>query len=120
MVNMPLYRLLDVEVSAEQLRAEFALDWFAHYALSSDLLESELLDALVGRSDSEVQAVPLRLPLRDALLGQAGAVGDFHHRLCVGGPVALFAVARPASWSHQAAHQRVELLAPASRRSRYI
>jgi transcriptional regulator with XRE-family HTH domain len=111
MVNKPLYRLLEIELEANSLRAVFTLDWFAHHALSDDLLESELLDALAEREDAQHQAA-LNLPLRDALLGQAAALTDLRDRLCAGGPVALFAVARSATWSRKA-----DFLIVVSRRS---
>jgi hypothetical protein len=102
MVNNPLYRLLDVRLDAARLDATFALDWFAHYALSYDLLESELLDALRGQLAQEGSAPPgLALPMRDRLLGDVDAVASLSRRLCAGGQLALFAIARPASWNRK-------------------
>jgi hypothetical protein len=102
-VNNPIYRLLDVRLDAARLDATFALDWFAHYALSYDLLESEVLDALRGQLAQGNSAPPgLALPMRDRLLGDADAVASLSRRLCAGGQLALFAIARPASWNRVA------------------
>jgi transcriptional regulator with XRE-family HTH domain len=94
LINRPLYRLLEIDIGADQLRAVFTLDWFVRYALSNDLLENELTEAIVQSPSTEASGMPM--PLRDELLSSASAVVDFRQRLCVGGPVALFAVARPA------------------------
>jgi len=75
--------------------ARFAIDWFAHYALSMDLLESELLTSMGGPPRRGRTA----LPLRNHLLQSPTAIRDISHRLCAGGFATLFAVARPASWA---------------------
>ena len=62
---------------------------FVQYALSSDLLETELADRLVGGVAS--------LPLRDRFLATASSVFDLGGRSCSGGVLALTAIARPAS-----------------------
>jgi len=90
MVDAPVYRLLDVEIEQDgQLRTRYGLSSFFEYALTLDLLERELADA-VG-SDNP------RMPLRDSYLPSVGVIADVKARLCVGGPLALFAAARPAS-----------------------
>jgi hypothetical protein len=92
LVNRPLYRLTGLEISPEQLDGTVALTEFGAYALTLDLLEHELLDALSANRHGE-----RLLPLRDALLPSVQAAVDFRGRLCAGGPLALFAAARPAS-----------------------
>jgi hypothetical protein len=93
MVNNPLYRLLDVTIEPEQIGGSFALTDFAAYALTSDLLEGELLDAIT-RADG----LPAhdQLALRGAYLPTIDAALDLRSRVCVGGPVALVAIARKA------------------------
>ena len=56
-----------------------------------DLLEGELLDAIV----CDVAPRPGSLPLRDRYLPDLGSVLDMSNRLCAGGVVALCAIARP-------------------------
>lgn len=93
LTNDPTYRLLKVDVTPGSIKAEVSLASFAEYALTLDLLEAELLDALaLGH--------PIRrgsLPLRDRYLPTIDSVIDLSSRLCTGGVLALFAIARPAS-----------------------
>lgn len=100
-VNRPLYRLLNVSISDTRLEATFGVDRFASYALTYDLLESELLRAIAG--DHRCAAGPSKstMPLRDQILGNVSTVADVSHRLCVGGPVCLLAIARPARWDRR-------------------
>jgi hypothetical protein len=93
LVDMPLYRLQHNEVGAGALAGQFAVDRFAHYALTMDLLETELIDALTA----DHPARPGALPLRDRYLPDFGAVLGVEHRLCAGGALALCAIARPGS-----------------------
>jgi hypothetical protein len=65
---------------------------FVHYALTTDLLEGELVDALVAGADPR----PGNLPLRDRELPDLNAVLAVSERFCAGGPLALCAIARPA------------------------
>jgi hypothetical protein len=98
-VNNPLYRLLTIDIARQRLKATVAPADFASYALTMDLLETELVNALIAARPQVLSGTdpPYRslLPLRKAYLPTlraALAVGD---RLCVGGPVALLAIARP-------------------------
>lgn len=95
MVDRPLYSLQDLEIQTGTVRARFVVDRFAHYALTYDLLERELLHAI--RADT-----PSQLPLRDALLPDVQSVVDTGHRLCAGGIGGLLALARPESRHHPA------------------
>lgn len=84
--NLPLYRLLGVEVG-DALNGTVGRVPFMEYALTMDLLEGELLDAVAaGRS---------ALPLRDLYLPSAESVLDLSKRVCAGGVLALCAIARP-------------------------
>lgn len=89
-IDAPVYRLLDVDVEpGGQLTTRYALSSFFEYALTLDLLERELAEA--ASSDNP------RMPLRGRYLPSLSAIADVKARLCVGGPLALFAAARPAS-----------------------
>ncbi|MEV4728881.1 transcriptional regulator [Saccharopolyspora sp. NPDC049426] len=92
LVNASLYRLLEADVGPGKLRGSFGIAEFVQYALTMDLLEGEMVDAIAeGRSTR-----PGDLPLRDHYLPDAGSVLDTRQRLCAGGPLALCAIARPA------------------------
>lgn len=65
---------------------------FAEYALTMDLLEDELLDALAAQRTIR----PGYLALRDHHLPNLASVLDLTNRLCAGGVPALCAIARPA------------------------
>jgi len=92
-VDLPLYRLLDIDVRRDRVGGTLGMTTFAHYALTMDLLESELVDALAAGTVIR----PGTLPLRDRYLPNTASVVDVAGRLCVGGALALCAVARPAS-----------------------
>jgi hypothetical protein len=96
MVNNPLYRLQDVALTRRRLEATVTLTDFADYALTMDLLETELVDALATaeRGDGDGRG---GMPLRDIYLPTVASGLAFNDRLCVGGPVALLAAARPGT-----------------------
>lgn len=91
LVNNPLYRLIQVDITPSQISATLGLTTFATYALSADLLEGELLDMLAGLSD--VRQGP-RLPLRDHYLPSLASARSLDDRICAGGPACLVAIAR--------------------------
>jgi hypothetical protein len=103
LVNMPLYRLLDIDIARHRLEGVVNLADFASYALTMDLLETELTGALASAvpqraGDGVVSAeVAAQLPLRDRYLPGLAPAMALDQRLCVGGPVALFAAARRSS-----------------------
>ncbi|KJK11964.1 hypothetical protein UB45_10805 [Terrabacter sp. 28] len=88
LVDQPTYRLLSCEPRPDVIRAAFSLTSFTRYALSLDLLEAEALSAVAAGSD--------RMELRDQLLPGLASVFDPSGRECVGGSLALTALARPA------------------------
>jgi hypothetical protein len=89
LINTPIYDLQYLDVSDGRLAARFGLTDFLSYALSLDLLQQELADAIVAdRTDD--------LPLRAQLLPDLPAVTDVSARICAGGPPTLFAAARPS------------------------
>lgn len=101
LINNPLYRLLNVDITQHRLEATVALADFADYALTMDLLENELVNALAmgtrqvsGNTDL---AGMLPLPLRDSYLPTVASALAFGKRLCMGGPVALLAAARAST-----------------------
>jgi hypothetical protein len=94
--NLPLYRLLSVDISQEQVHGRVSVVPFAEYALTADLLERELVDAVAG------QAVAGQKPLRDKHLPNLDSVHRLSDRVCAGGVAALCAIARPRDQFHGA------------------
>jgi transcriptional regulator with XRE-family HTH domain len=92
LTNAPIYRLLGLDVRQGSIGGTVGLASFVEYALTMDLLEGELLDAIVG----DVAPCPGALPLRDRHLPDLDALLDMSSRLCAGGVLALCAIARPA------------------------
>ncbi|ASU79112.1 transcriptional regulator [Actinopolyspora erythraea] len=93
LVDMPLYRLLGTKISKGLISGSVGIAHFVEYALTADLLEGELVDALASGNATQ----PGALPLRDKYLPNLDAVLDLPGRLCAGGTLALCAIARPAS-----------------------
>ena len=88
-----IYRLAQIHLSADGLHASFALDRFVHYALTLDLLENELLDALAGHDNDPsfvLSHADTVLPLRKAYLPDAQSLAGISTRLCAGGIATLF------------------------------
>jgi hypothetical protein len=86
-IDGELYRLTRVDVGPAGIEADFAIGSFAQYALTWDLLETELVHA--GPDDD--------LPLREQLLPDIRSILTPASRLCMGGVLALTAFARPAT-----------------------
>ena len=91
-VDMPLYRLTGIDARKDEISGSLGITQFASYALTLDLLEGELADALTLGIPPE----PGSLPLRDRYLPDLGSVLGVADRLCAGGALALCAFARPA------------------------
>jgi hypothetical protein len=92
LTNMPLYRLLDSNIKEGHIDGTVGITSFVEYALTMDLLEGELIDAIsAGHSTHRGQ-----LPLRDRYLPDTDSVLDLSGRLCAGGVLALCAIARPS------------------------
>ena len=91
LVNRPLYQLVSHTVKQGAFTGTVALTDFGSYALTMDLLERELLDALVNGAEMTTAT----LPLRARYLPDVESVTNVDGRLCAGGPLALFAAARP-------------------------
>ena len=92
LTNAPLYRLQDVDLTNGSISGSVGLTPFVEYALTADLLEGELLDAISAGQSTR----PGRLSLRNEYLPDFAAVLDLPGRICAGGPLALCAIARPA------------------------
>jgi hypothetical protein len=90
-VDAPLYRLVGIDVAKGRIDGSLAISRFASYALTLDLLEGELADAVAAGTPPR----PGLLPLRDRYLPDLAAVVDTGGRLCAGGALALCAIARP-------------------------
>ena len=91
-VDMPLYRLTGISIREGEIGGTLGITPFASYALTLDLLEGELADALAAGIPPE----PGSLPLRDRYLPDLASVLGRGRRLCAGGALALCAFARPA------------------------
>ncbi|MFC3898568.1 transcriptional regulator [Lentzea rhizosphaerae] len=87
--NLPIYRLRSVDLGHQRVRGRVSVVPFVEYALTADLLERELTDAVVAGS------LARRTPLRDKYLPSLDAVHDLSGRVCAGGVLALCAIARP-------------------------
>ncbi|CCH33016.1 transcriptional regulator [Actinosynnema sp. NPDC047251] len=92
MVNLPLFRLLDVDARKSAITGSVGVTSFVGYVVTMDLLEGELVDALTTNNPT----TPGALPLRDAYLPNLSAALDVSDRMCAGGTLALTAIARPA------------------------
>ncbi|SEQ09440.1 hypothetical protein SAMN05216188_10241 [Lentzea xinjiangensis] len=88
--NMPLYRLLGVDIGKEAIGGTVGIASFVEYIVTMDLLEGELVDALATGTHTS------RLPLRDRYLPNLDSVLNVGDRLTAGGTLALCAFARPA------------------------
>jgi hypothetical protein len=91
LVDMPLYRLLDIDVAKGAIAGLLGVTQFVRYALTVDLLEGELIDAL----NAGLSVRRGSLPLRDQYLPDIASVLGVADRLCAGGTLALCAIARP-------------------------
>ncbi len=98
LVNAPIYDLTSIQAARGVLSATVTVAEFAGYALTMDLLETELVDAVAAGQD----CLPGTLPLRGRLLPDAATVLGVDQRLCAGGPLALCAIARPGSHTQSA------------------
>jgi hypothetical protein len=96
--NMPLYQLIAADVSKGTVAGSLGSVPFVQYALTMDLLESELVEAIIAGHAQR----PGSLPLRDIHLRDTATVLSLSDRLCVGGTLALCAIARPARPNHAA------------------
>jgi hypothetical protein len=93
LVNAPIYQLLTVQAAHGALEGTVGITEFVSYALTMDLLEAELIDAIADSPDYRLGA----LPLRDRFLPDVETVVELDKRVCAGGPLALCAIARPGS-----------------------
>ncbi|MGI5499382.1 transcriptional regulator [Lentzea sp. CA-135723] len=91
-VNMPLFRLLDVDMRKHQIAGTVGISDFVGYVVTMDLLEGELIDALTAGKPADASS----LPIRNAYMPNLSAVLNVGERLCAGGALALTAIARPA------------------------
>ena len=90
--DSPVYRLLDIGVEEGTVSGALGVVPFIEYALTADLLECELVDALATVGEARRD----ELPLRGRYLPDLKSVFDVSGRLCAGGALALAAIARPA------------------------
>ncbi|HEY0691808.1 MAG TPA: hypothetical protein VGD71_22535 [Kribbella sp.] len=93
LVDMPLYDLHSADIQPGRIAGAVQIAPFVQYALTMDLLEGEIIDAISAKSGDLVDA----LPLRARYLPDTRSILDLDRRLCAGGVLALSAIARPAS-----------------------
>jgi hypothetical protein len=89
-VNAPLYRLMTIEAGPGGIDSTLGIASFVEYALTLDLMETELVDAI---SRGVVLAGGV-LPLRDQYVPDLSALMNLTDRICIGGAVTLTAIAR--------------------------
>ena len=87
-----LYRLISVEAREHHIGGTLGSVPFVEYALTMDLLEGELIDAIAAGQPIQ----PGSLPLRRDYLPDLASVLALSGRQCAGGALALCAFARPA------------------------
>jgi hypothetical protein len=92
LVDSPLFRLVNIQPGKGSITGTAEVTRFVRYALTMDLLEGELVDAIAAGAPVDADS----LSLRDAYLPDVTSVLDLPGRLCAGGTLALTAVARPA------------------------
>jgi hypothetical protein len=92
LVETPVYRLVGIDVHHGAIASSFGTSRFIRYALTMDLLEGELVDALAAGHTPRLGSSPLR----DQYLPDVASVLDVSGRLCGGGTLTLCAFARPA------------------------
>ena len=90
LVDRPLYRLESFKFVNDGWSAELSESDFLSFALTNDLLEGELVNALASGKPISPQTLPLRLQY----LPSPTSILDFSSRCCVGGVAGLVAVAR--------------------------
>lgn len=90
--DAPLYRMAHVDVSDRGISGSLELTSFLKYALTTDLIEAELIDAVVSENTDRYRDFA---PLRDRYLPDLESVLDVTNRSCSGGVLALIAIARP-------------------------
>jgi len=92
LTSSPIYRLMSLDIHGGAIAGTVELASMVDYALTADLLEGEVLDAILDSRFPQLGT----LPLRDRWLSDLEAVLDIPGRLCAGGVPALCAIARPA------------------------
>ena len=95
LANSPTYRLVRASVEPTCVTGDLDVIDFIEYALTFDLLENELLDAI-----SAGVAEAAELPLRSRYLPDSTSLLDLANRVCVGGPICLTAIARKRHGRH--------------------
>lgn len=92
LLDNPLYQLLSLDLAAGHVSGQLGLTTFAAYALTGDLLEGELVEAMHTEAGNRPKESH---PLRDIYLPTRAAATAFDQRVGAGGPACLLAIARP-------------------------
>jgi hypothetical protein len=113
--DSPAYRLVDINIERQRLRADFASEQFFAYRFGPGLLIEETINALGHDELSIVDLVRDRrrwFPLRETRLANGADILNLQRRICAGGALALFALARPAPYE--------DFILPVQRRSQLV
>ncbi|WP_371670077.1 hypothetical protein OG985_22025 [Streptomyces sp. NBC_00289] len=94
-VNSEIYTLTSLDIRPGIISGGVGVIDFVEFALTLNLLESELMRSIAEESDRRPT-----MPIRDELLPDVTAVLDFSGRVCAGGALALTAIARPRGRGH--------------------
>lgn len=93
-----IYRLVELDLGSNQMKARFATDSFLHYRFTDGLLLDEFVNRLLDK-DLNIEEIVINsaqlLPQRHRILPDGCSLVDFPARMCVGGPIVVFAMARP-------------------------
>ena len=115
--NESVFCLYDVALKFPQKPISFRIAKYLEYRLTLGSLRNEIIRGLV-RSKFDVQKTYKErkslFPQREQLLKDAGAILDFHNRLCVGGVNVFFAVKRSDDFAFYV-EERSETVASARR-----
>ncbi|MGW3145843.1 hypothetical protein ACWDG1_14405 [Streptomyces sp. NPDC001177] len=95
-VNSEIYSLTSLAVQPGIVSGSLEVIDFVQFALTLNLLESELMRSVAAGATGR----PSAMPIRDELLPDVAAVLDFDQRVCAGGALALTAIARPRGRSN--------------------
>jgi hypothetical protein len=93
-----IYRLVELDLGPSQMKPRFAIDSFLHYRFTDGLLLDEFVNKLLDE-DLNIEQVIINsaqlLPQRHRILPNGRSFVDFPARVCTGGPLVVFAMARP-------------------------
>lgn len=96
--EQPIYRLANLFLTKDELRAEFSVDSFLRYLFGLGAMENELISYLTAHATDKntlAEGFESYLPLRHELLQDADAIANYRNRMCAGGIHTTVAIQRP-------------------------